>query len=332
VKNILISSRHAIPWYRQFPESEPVWGNWRFLFNDPGSKDYSYLVVFDDLHDSFSVRCPRENTIHVATEPIGVCRYNDSFLRQFGLCIHQGEPPKHPHPIPSPPGVNWFIGWDPLQGSKPGAMLFSQIQKLFDEPRTRLISVVTSNKTMTEDHRHRLVFAQKLKEHMGDEIDFYGRGFVTMTDKLQALQGYRFHVVLENTSLEHYFTEKICDCLLAGCYPLYYGCSNIGNYLPQQSLSSIDINDFSASLKTIKRAIDGDYDQIYREEMREGQRRVLYEYNFFPMIVKIIESHQAGKYGRITSPVRYMGKTIFRQRWIFFRGMNKVRRLLHQSD
>jgi hypothetical protein len=28
----------------------------------------------------------------------------------------------------------------------------------------------------------------------------------------------------------HYFTEKLIDCLLMKCIPVYWGCLNIGNY------------------------------------------------------------------------------------------------------
>jgi hypothetical protein len=40
----------------------------------------------------------------------------------------------------------------------------------------------------------------------------------------------QFGVVIENTSHRGYFTEKILDCLLLKTIPLYWGCSNIGDY------------------------------------------------------------------------------------------------------
>lgn len=42
--------------------------------------------------------------------------------------------------------------------------------------------------------------------------------------------GSQFGVVIENTSHRGYFTEKILDCLLLKTIPLYWGCSNIGDY------------------------------------------------------------------------------------------------------
>jgi hypothetical protein len=40
----------------------------------------------------------------------------------------------------------------------------------------------------------------------------------------------QFGVVIENTSYRGYFTEKILDCFLLKTIPIYWGCSNIGDY------------------------------------------------------------------------------------------------------
>jgi hypothetical protein len=40
----------------------------------------------------------------------------------------------------------------------------------------------------------------------------------------------QFGVVIENTSSRGYFTEKIVDCFLLKTIPIYWGCSNIGDY------------------------------------------------------------------------------------------------------
>jgi hypothetical protein len=39
-----------------------------------------------------------------------------------------------------------------------------------------------------------------------------------------------FAIVIENTSHNGYFTEKINDCMLLKSIPLYWGCSNIGDF------------------------------------------------------------------------------------------------------
>ena len=39
-----------------------------------------------------------------------------------------------------------------------------------------------------------------------------------------------FSIVVESSKEENYFTEKICDALLAKTIPIYWGCPNIGDF------------------------------------------------------------------------------------------------------
>lgn len=39
-----------------------------------------------------------------------------------------------------------------------------------------------------------------------------------------------FHICIENVSKKYYFTEKLIDCFLTKTVPIYWGCTNIGNY------------------------------------------------------------------------------------------------------
>ena len=39
-----------------------------------------------------------------------------------------------------------------------------------------------------------------------------------------------FHIAIENTSIKDYFSEKLLDCFQSKTVPIYYGCTNIGDY------------------------------------------------------------------------------------------------------
>ena len=39
-----------------------------------------------------------------------------------------------------------------------------------------------------------------------------------------------FHICIENSSQDYYFSEKLIDCLLTKTIPVYLGCTNIQNY------------------------------------------------------------------------------------------------------
>ena len=299
---INISSPHAHAWLRQFPGGDAIWDGWRFVFNqDEGS--YDYLVVFDDLHAPLTLRCNQQNTIHLATEPPAAHQYAEPFLGQFAWAVTQDKRVKHPGVIYRQPGLTWFIGWIPRSGDDPAALSFAELEGLFDLPKTRLISVIASNQTVLSGHVKRLQFAKRLKQHYGDEIDFYGRGFKTMEDKLEALRDYRFNVVLENSSADDYFSEKFTDCVIAGAYPIYHGCPNLERYFPSGSFAWIDIGNFDSAVAVIDQAIAENRDQLKRQELRLARDLAMHKHNLFPMLVELITDIENGKYGKAAQPV-----------------------------
>jgi len=80
-----------------------------------------------------------------------------------------------------------------------------------------------------------------VKDYFGERIDIFGRGINEIEDKWDALDRYKYHIALENSVVEDYWTEKLSDAYLAGCYPIYYGCPNIEKYFDISSLARINI-------------------------------------------------------------------------------------------
>jgi len=68
----------------------------------------------------------------------------------------------------------------------------------------------------------------------------FGRGFEPIDDKMGAILPYRFHLVLENSVLPNYWTEKLADALSRLGLPGLFGCPNVGDYLPAEALLSIN--------------------------------------------------------------------------------------------
>ena len=68
-------------------------------------------------------------------------------------------------------------------------------------------------------------------------------------DKRETLAGYRFSFCYENSRYRDYITEKLFDCFLSGCVPIYMGAPNVTEYIPASCF--IDPDDFSG------------YDELY---------------------------------------------------------------------
>lgn len=61
--------------------------------------------------------------------------------------------------------------------------------------------------------------------------------------KFETMQKYKFAICYENIKDQPgYITEKIFDCLFAGCVPVYWGANNVSEYIPQECF--IDKNDY----------------------------------------------------------------------------------------
>lgn len=78
----------------------------------------------------------------------------------------------------------------------------------------------------------------------------------SIDNKQELLEKYKFCYCYENScDTPGYITEKIFDCFCAGCVPIYWGASNIENYIPQKCFidrrkfkTTQDVNEFIQSI------------------------------------------------------------------------------------
>ena len=89
--------------------------------------------------------------------------------------------------------------------------------------KSKLISMITSNKTFTPQQRYRVNYANANINN----IDVYGRGYNEIQNKEDGLIDYMFSVCIENATMDTYFTEKILDCFATGTIPIYKGTKKI---------------------------------------------------------------------------------------------------------
>jgi hypothetical protein len=98
--------------------------------------------------------------------------------------------------------------------------------------KSKMISMIASNKKMCEGHRLRLEWVERL----WGQVDLYGRGFNEISTKEEGLCDYMFSVAIENGQYETYFTEKILDCFATGTIPVYLGAPDIGNIFNKEGI------------------------------------------------------------------------------------------------
>jgi len=104
--------------------------------------------------------------------------------------------------------------------------------------KTKLVSMISSNKTMIPGHLKRLEFVRKYK----DQVDLYGRGFKDINCKEEGLKDYMFSIAVENAVYDTYYTEKLTDCFATGTIPVFYGCRGVTEYFNEDGIIFLDDN------------------------------------------------------------------------------------------
>ena len=274
------------PLLRQTPNASGIWGACKFHINDD-SRECDYWVVYGELKSTEVAYCPPENTILITTEPSSIEQYSSRFLSQFATIItcHRGL--EHSNVIYGQQGLPWHVG-KVKKGQRDYQFSsrydYDVLKQYKSFTKTKEISVIASNKTITEGHKKRFEFVKQIAEHFGLRMDVFGQGVRDIDDKWDAIADYKYHIVIENSSFPDYWTEKLTDCYLGGAYPFYYGCTNIQSYFPQEAFSAIDINDVGYSIEIIEKALAADVYAQSTAVLDVSRNLVLDRFNLFALI------------------------------------------------
>ena len=78
-------------------------------------------------------------------------------------------------------------------------------------------------------------------------------------EKIEFLKSYKFDITFENWMGKNYLTEKIIQPYIAGCVPIYWGATNIGEYFDTKSfINCYDFEKFNEVIEYIKEVDNND--------------------------------------------------------------------------
>ena len=153
--------------------------------------------------------------------------------------------------------------------------------------KSKLVSMIASQKTFTKGHMIRHQYAERFKSH----IDLFGGACGSpklgidlsyskpWKSKIQGIKDYMFHIVVENDFYDNYYTEKLTDCFATGTIPVYYGSPTIGETFNMDGVilldESFDINSLSQDLYMSK--LDAVEDNFQRVKNIKMADEVLFE-------------------------------------------------------
>jgi hypothetical protein len=265
--------------FRQTPGNSGIWGDYRFVI-DPELNECDYWIIYTEHGlTKESCKCNPDNIVFLPAEGFQTSeKYPHGFLKQFAHILTVQREIKGKNVMYGQSANPWFIEKD-----------YDELVKMQVPGKTKLISVISSNKAFTEGHRKRVKFVQNLKKHFGDRIDVFGRGINDFEKKWDVTAPYKFQIAIENDNCQDWVTEKFFDPLLTFTYPIYYGCPNLADYIDEKSFTRIDINKFDEAVSIIEQLLKDTlaYDE-FMASCKRYSRIYLNELQFFPLLSSIL--------------------------------------------
>ncbi len=265
---------------RQTPGGRGAWDGFQFTTDDVESC-HALVVLNNRMNREVRVSCPKSKVWAVMQEP---------YARGYTDWMVEGHEPfarvltHHPADssqkyIVSHPAVPWHVN-----------RTFDQLTAMQIPEKRRPLSWVEGNCRDLPGHWDRLEFLRTIQREQDIPADLFGRAVHPIDDKWTGLAPYRFSLAAENTVGTDYWTEKLADCFLAWTIPIYHGCPNVSDYFPPDSFISIDIRKPGETLAVIRKILAGGAWEWERRlpALAEARRRVLYQHQFFPHLVKML--------------------------------------------
>jgi hypothetical protein len=283
------------PLLRQTPGGLGFWKSHQFIANDPEMQDPDIWVVLEDVVEEERAFPKLGRTVLLALEPPRTRDYRQEFLAQFDLVVSCHRGLRHPNVRNEYQGQQWHIGLHKGADAtnRPGfraTMSYDDFQRMPLPRKEKALSAICSVSKRLPGHRMRSEFVEKLQARLGDRLDLYGRGVRPIPDKADAIIPYRYHISLENSRLADYWTEKLSDSYLGWAFPIYWGCPNISDYFPENSLIQLDIDRPDEAIDVIEATMDESLSPERLAGLRAARELVLDRYNTFDVVRRACES------------------------------------------
>jgi hypothetical protein len=159
-----------------------------------------------------------------------------------------------------------------------------------------LVSHVRGNLLKTHGHTYRFEYHDRSQKELNIPYRSWETAGIREIEetcavaKCELFGDAQFGVVIENTSHRGYFTEKIIEMFLLKTIPVYWGCSNIGDFFNMNGIITFDnVDDLIYKLNNL----DENYYNSCLEAVNENYDLALnyinYEENISNNIIKIFE-------------------------------------------
>ncbi len=251
--NVFFLMDSGNPLYSLSADRYPRWILWDRFNRNLDTHFYVHEHVFNATFECRTkVGVLRESEEILCKEYDRAMRYPD-IIKGFSIMFTHSEKllEKYDNARFAPASSVWY-------GSEWGGGTMSEKNY---ELKTKNVSIISSNKSMCEMHRIRADLARYYRSN--NNVDCYGQAVDNpILKKSQALEEYRYSIVIENSETSYYFTEKLLDCFAAMTVPIYIGAKKIGDFFNTDGMICVrkdDLRDFGNIDKILKTCSEEDY-------------------------------------------------------------------------
>jgi len=273
------------------------WGDessrWKDMVSVEDFRDADYLVVFNTPTVDLMRFFPPEKIFYFKGEP-----------EEFEFSRHMWDnvdSKSHIYPRPvnhwhSKKSYSWFKSHD------------------FPE-KTKDLSWVTTNAgdgsareqglQVLPNQKRRMDFLIHFLKKYPNNLHLFGRGlnnyikyqnFVfnhgQLSNKWDGVKDFRYTISFESSIQSGHFTGKLIDGILAGCMPIYYGCSDLENYIPKDSFLRVDLKkDLDSVCDEVIEIIKSDLREQHLDAIREAKELLLDKWNIWNIIYEEIKKY-----------------------------------------
>lgn len=138
------------------------------------------------------------------------------------------------------------------------------------------MSFVKSTKQFLPGHKLRFDVSDLLNHDYGFETMY--PDYIKPSNKMNLFKDSMFHLTIENSQFDNYFTEKIIDCFMSYTIPIYWGCPNINNYFNKDGIISFNTKEELRDI--LNNLTEEDYTKRI-EAIKENYRIAYDNYAFF---------------------------------------------------
>jgi hypothetical protein len=291
VRNIGLLSATPDPLLRQTKDCGGNWGDYHFSWANDSDVAFDACFIFDDVAEAQDIRCKRNNVFLVTWEPPSIKGYAPKFLSQFDGVLTFRSDLSHPGIRRTPPLLPWWAGTSGGHGKKIANLTIDDLSNLRFDEKQNSVSCVCSRKTLTDGHRKRLKFVMDLKEILGEKLEVFGLEYQEpWPDKITQIAPFQYHLAIENSSVDDYWTEKVADCFLGGAMLLYHGCPNLDQYFPNESFARVDFDSAQNTAAMIRELLAKDAYEKNKALVEQARHYVLFKYNLFAQLATFCDS------------------------------------------